>query len=304
MVDWAEVFTRPPVDAIVDGLLIPGRWTALVAPAKAGKSTLALHIAHTLARGIDPFTGVRRAPVTVLYIDGEMGELDVHERVVALDLTPTDLVRLHYTDRPPKGDTAPGGIAVESTVRALGVEVVILDGLNALISGAENDDLPWRNLYELTIAPLKSAGCAVLSSDNTGHVETHRGRGSSVKLDKADAVTEVKRTDSGVRLLTPRPRCAAYAREIVLAIDGAEGDRPITYRHALHSWPDGTHTAVALLDRLGVPRNAGRPAALAALKAAGEGVRTEVLAAAIRYRKSAGTPPGTPPPEQLEGTAE
>src|SRR6185436_2586738 len=148
LIDWATAFNRPPVDAIVEGLVFPGRWTALVAPAKLGKSTLGLHIAHTLARGIDPFQGSPQTAVDILYLDGEMGEADILERLTALDLTPCDLARLHYTDLFPKGDTIQGGAAIVSTAINLGAQVVVLDGLNAFATGAEKDDSPWRNLFE------------------------------------------------------------------------------------------------------------------------------------------------------------
>lgn len=302
LTDWAQAFNRPPTEAILDGLLIPGRWTALVAPAKAGKSTLALHIAQCLARGVEPFSGGRRDPVSVLYLDGEMGELDVIERLVALELDPAELGRLHYSDMPPKCDVVPGAVAVEQAVKSLGATVVILDGLNAFVTGAEKDDVTWRELYRNLIATLKRAGCAVMSSDNTGKDATLSARGSSVKLDKADAIVEVKRTDDGVKLKTTHRRSSAFLSEWSLAMVGVEGDEPINYRHALQSWPAGTREVVDLLDRLGVPLSAGRPAARAALAAAGESVRNEPLAAAIRYRKSAGTVPGTVNPGQSAGT--
>jgi RecA-family ATPase len=257
LTSWADAFNRPPVDAVVDGLLIPGRWTALVAPAKAGKSTLALHIAHCLARGLEPFTGATQVPVPVLYVDGEMGELDVVERLRALDQTPADLELLHYSDLPPKGDTMPGGLALTSAAQHLGAVVVILDGLNAFISGAEKDDVPWRALYEHTIAPLKRAGCAVLSSDNTGKDPTLSARGSSVKLDKADAIMEVKRTEAGVKVSTTHQRSAAFHRDFMLAMSGLDGVEPISYCHCVSSWPTGTQAAVTVLDDLGLPENDG-----------------------------------------------
>ena len=293
LTDWAAAFARPPVEAVVDGLLFPGRWTGFVAPAKAGKSTLALHIAHRLARGLEPFSAGHRPPEAVLYLDGEMGEIDVVERLDAADLRPADLGLLAYSDLPPKGDTVQGGAAIVSTAHRLGASVVVLDGINAFVSGAEKDDGPWRALYEHTIGPLKRAGVAVLTSDNTGKDVTLSARGSSVKLDKADGVVLVKRTDDGVRLTTTHARTSSYVRELTLNVTGTDGTAPISFTVSPFAWPAGTLDAVALLDSLGVPATAGRPACLAALKVAGEGVRTEVLAAAIRWRKGSGTPPGT-----------
>jgi hypothetical protein len=286
LVDWATAFDRPPIDAVIDGLVFPGRWTAFVAPAKQGKSTLVLHIAHRLACGLDPFNDSITPPVDVLYLDGEMGELDVVERFTALDLKPTDLSHFHYADGFPKGDTVQGGAAIVSTAKALKVGVVILDGLNAFITGAEKDDTPWRNLFEQTIAPLKRAGIAVLATDNTGKDVTLSARGSSVKLDKADAVVMLKRTDNGVGLRTTHQRSAGYAQHLDLAMAGLAGDEPISYHYTATAWAAGTMDAVKLLDHLGIPAADGRDKARAALKSAGHTMRNDVLASAIRYRKA------------------
>ncbi len=285
LVDWASAFNRPPVDAVVDGYVFPGRWTALVAPAKTGKSTLAMHIGIKLSQGIDPFHGSTQEPIDVLYLDGEMGELDVVERLQALDLTPADLARFHYTDILPKGDTLQGGAAIVSTALGLGAGLVIMDGLNAFVTGAEKDDTPWRNLFDHTIAPLKRASLPVLSSDNTGKDTTLSARGSSVKLDKADAIIELKRTDNGLTLTTTHQRSSQYTRRLDLNIDGLDESQPINYRPAHGAWPAGTARLAAELDRLGVPTKAGRDQARQALKAAGATAPNVVLSAAIRYRK-------------------
>jgi RecA-family ATPase len=286
LIDWATAFNRPPVDAIIEGLVFPGRWTAEVAPAKLGKSTLQLHIAHCLARGIDPFHGTPRPPIDVLYLDGEMGEGDILERLAALELAPADLPHLHYTDMFPKGDTVQGGAAIVSTAINLCIKVVILDGLNAFITGAEKDDTPWRNLFEQTIAPLKRAGVAIVSSDNTGKDLTLSARGSSAKLDKADAIVMLKRTDDGVNLTTTHQRTSGYLRTLDLAVVGLDGDEPISFRQIQGSWPAGTHDIVALLDSLAVPLDEGRQKVRSTLAAAGHKVRNDVLSAAIRYRKT------------------
>ena len=288
LIDWVTAFNRPPVDAIVEGLVFPGRWTALVAPAKLGKSTLGLHIAHSLARGYDPFHGNPQPPIDVLYLDGEMGEGDILERLTSLELTPTDLPHLHYTDMFPKGDTVQGGTAIVSTAINLGCKVVFLDGLNAFITGAEKDDTPWRNLFEQTVAPLKRAGVAVASSDNTGKDVTLSARGSSAKLDKADAIVMLKRTDDGINLTTTHQRMSGYARSLDLAMTGLDGEEPINYRQIIGAWPAGTREAVAILDSLAIPVDDGRAKVRSALKTAGHKMRNDVLSAAIRYRKSQG----------------
>ncbi len=302
LTDWTQAFNREPVDALQDGLLFPGRWTALVAPAKTGKSTLALHIAHNLARGREPFTGTPGDPVAVLYLDGEMGVLDVIERLEALGLSPANLDRFHYTDQSVKGDTVQGGAAIVSTAKHLAVALVVLDGMNAFIGGAEKDDVPWRNLYEQTIAPLKRAGCSVLSTDNTGKDTSLSARGSSVKLDKADAIIELKRKDTGITLKTTHTRSTHYLRELHLAMIGADGSEPISYRETDHQWPAGTREVADLLDTLAVPLSYGRDRARAVLKASGWSGRDEVLSAALKWRKNVGNRSGNRSREQSSGT--
>lgn len=304
IVDWADAYNRPPAEAIVEGLVFPGRWTAFVAPAKTGKSTLVLHIAHRLSRGKSPFHSYQQEPVKVLYLDGEMGEPDTVERLQALELEPPDLTHLHYTDIFPKGDTVEGGTAIVATAQSLGAQIVVFDGLNAFITGAEKDDAPWRALFEHTIAPLKRAGMAIVSSDNTGKDVTLLARGSSAKLDKADAIVVLKRTDDGLNLDFKLTRTHGYHRSLDLVARGLDGNQPINFFETERSWPAGTKELAALLDQLGVPVEAGRDKARTALRAAGHRVRDTVLSAAIKHRKTCSAQVALEPREQFTGTGD
>lgn len=291
LIDWSALHDHG--DEIVDGLLLPGRWTAIAAKAKAGKTTLQMFVSVQVSEGLEPFDCVGRAPVTVLYVDGEMGRFDLEERIRDLGHRPADLERWHATDLPPRLDTLAGGMALVAAASQLGAEVVVIDGINGTVEGAEKDDTTWRAFFDHTIAPLKRAGVAVLTGDNLGKDEALGPRGSSVKVDKPDAVIQLKRTDNGVKLTTTHRRTSAYPLELHLVIEGTEGDQPVTFRRTATSWPNGTTEAVALLDSLGVDPALGRGKVRAALEAAGEDsvdpdqfrVRNDALAAAIRYRR-------------------
>ncbi|WP_116998448.1 DnaB-like helicase N-terminal domain-containing protein [Desertimonas flava] len=309
-VDWDALFSgvvdeRP----VVDEFAFRGRWTALAAKPKTGKSTLLMHVALACHRGEDPFEGGARRPLCVMVVDPEMGRLDVLERLCDLGLTPADLVGLHYTDIVPKLDTAVGAGLLLADVDRLGVDLLIIDGINGAVDGPENDDTTWRPFYDLTIAPLKRRGVAIVTTDNAGHGDEKRARGSSVKVDKPDAAVFVSRTDHGVKLTTTHRRTAAYAKEMTLVIRGADGSAPISYHRSASSWPAGTEAKARELDELDLPREASNRDARAALKAAGRQIGTsEVLAAALRYRRTGlthsgtvGTPTGTLSP-QLFGT--
>ncbi len=163
---------------------------------------------------------------------------------------------------------------------------MVIDGINGLVSGAEGDDTTWRSLYECTIRPLKSLRVAITSADNLGK-DTSKGlRGSSVKNDKPNAVMELSRTVSGVRLKTTHRRSAVFSKQqqfdAVLNDDG----EPIAFGHPAGGWPTNVIQLAAELDRLGLPPDTGRERARLAMTAAGVAAATDVLRAAISYRKS------------------
>ena len=282
-IDWSTI--DEPEDEIVPGLIIPGRWTSIAAPAKSGKTTLMLGISIEISEGRDPFDGHEIDPVTVLYVDAEMGRIDLKERINALGLDPAKLSRWHATDMPPKIDTIEGGNALQADAKRLGAAVVVIDGINGTVTGAEKDDTTWRAFFEHGIQPLKRAGIAVITGDNTGKEVALGPRGSSVKMDKADAILCLSRTDNGIKLETTHRRTAAYPLQASLAIDGVDGDKPITYRHTMTAWPDGTTQLVEQMDRLGVDPKLGRGKARIALAEAGIKTRDTTLAAALRYRR-------------------
>src|SRR5690606_28417167 len=112
----------------------------------------------------------------------------------------------------------------------------------------ENDSTPWRYLFDYTISPLKQRGVGTVTNDNLGKDKTLGPRGSSVKVDKADAVIQLSRTDNGVKLTTTHRRTAAFPAEQVLVMRGVDEAEPISYRHSESAWPAGTSQKAAELD--------------------------------------------------------
>lgn len=165
IVDWDELYARDDDadDVVIAGLAFRGRWTAIVAAAKEGKSTVLLGLA----------VGLARSGLNVLYLDAEMGRGDVLERVEEwMHLQPPDLVNLHYSDLPPKLNTVEGSAMLGKAVADIAPDIVVIDGLNGVVVGAEKDDTTWRDLYEYAIAPCKVRGIAVVSADNMGKDHT------------------------------------------------------------------------------------------------------------------------------------
>ena len=247
-----------------------------------------------LSEGRDPWSGEEREPIDVVYIDTEMGRTDIEQRLDDCGHDPKQLERWHACEIPPRLDTPEGGRTVMASVVEHAAGLVIVDGLNGIVSGAEKDDTPWRDLYEYTIRPLKIASVAVVSADNHGKDETLGPRGSSVKLDKADAIIRITRTEGGVTLTATHRRTTDYHEHIDLDVAGLDGSVPVRYRrHGGTVWPDGTKRVVALLDELGVPLDMGRPSVRRVLREAAERdgdtehyrVRNDVLGAAMKWRR-------------------
>ena len=301
LIDWTTVHDIP--ESIIDGFAIPGRWTAIAAKPKAGKSTLLVYVTVEVSLGRDPWTGDQLAePVRVLYLDGEMGRLDLEQRVQDCGHEPDKLTHWHACDLLPKLDTIEGAARLLSTVDALGVELIAIDGLNSVISGDENDNRGWLDLYEGCIAELKRRGVAVVTADNLGKDTTRGPRGHSVKMDKADAIVNLIRTDTGARLNTSHRRTAAYPESLDLNAEGVHDDDPRTVRYRRSSrpgWPAGTSEKAVELDQLGAPRSITKREARKLLEEHGRTAgRDVVLRAAIRYRQErppegSGSTPGS-----------
>jgi hypothetical protein len=292
LIDWADV--HDPGEDLVERLVLPGRWLQLVAGPKVGKSSLLVWLAIGLAEGHPIFDGVKVDPVEVLYLDGEMGRDLLEETITACGHDPLHLAHLHCSEELGHLNDRTDAGRLLALVDRLGARLVILDGLNGFLGpGAEeNSSDPWRALHELTVLPLKRRGVAVVSADNLGKDKARGARGSSAKIDKADAVVAITRTDAGLLIKATHRRGSGYLTELNLAGTGFDGSGSVTYRKTETGWPDGTAELVAILDRLGVPLNEGRPKVRARLKAIGEEARTETLAAAIRYRRQYPIRPG------------
>jgi hypothetical protein len=287
-IDWTVAYA--PVDDLVEGYVIPGRWTQNIGSAKDGKSSLTMWIAIELSEGRDPFDGTAVEPVSVIYGDGEMGRLDLEALIRSMGHDPVALLNLHCTTARPRLDTTTGAARLLWGVDRHAARLVVLDGLNGFVNpeASENLSETWRTIFDCTVLPLKERGAAILSNDNMGSDPSKGSRGSTAKNDKADGVVVVKRIDEGVRLTTPFPgRAGAYLDRLELKAEGFDGSKPIRYwREIFAGWPAGTQVAVQVLDRHKIPLDWGRNKAGQALRDAGETVSNDALAAAIRYRKT------------------
>jgi KaiC/GvpD/RAD55 family RecA-like ATPase len=212
LIDWYALYSREPRELESwdgDGLLIKGRHTALVAKGGDGKSLLAVDI---LARLVTQEDGPR-----VLYVDWEMGEDDVYKRALNLGYTPDQLQgRLEYAHLPiAEGlDTPDGAKTLLAAVKALDVQIVVLDTYSRAVVGEENDADTVRSLYKNFSLPLRAMGVDQFRLDHLGKEATKGARGSSAKNDDVDQVWQLVAAGRGVTLTLTKNRANSKIQEL------------------------------------------------------------------------------------------
>lgn len=298
-IDWPEFWRRErrEEDFLIAPLLPRRRSVAIYSPAGGGKSELSLYLAARLATGQRVLDQPAGEPLNVVYLDLEMTEDDLYDRLTDMGFGPeTDLSRLHYYLLPslPPLDTPDGGAAVLAIVMEHEASLLVIDTTARVISGKENDADTLRAFFLHTGLRLKAEGVTYLRLDHAGKDLTQGQRGTSAKNDDVDIVWELTQRAGGSRLKAQKRR-QSWIPEVV---DLVRLEDPLRYERAMESWPPGTYELSALLDRLNIPLDFGARKVRPLVREDGWKGRNEWLAAAIRYRKQAaetsGTPSGTP----------
>lgn len=284
--DWEALWADTGVmEWLCEPIVPAGRLVALYSPPGVGKSLLALELAVAISRGTHAL-GVKCKRTTVLYLDYEMVDLDVRDRLISMGLEPADLDNLRYQpfcDLPPL-NTVAGGQALLAMALDRGAGLVVIDTISRAIVGEENDASTWLALYRCTLAPLKAAGIAVLRLDHTGKDEERGMRGSSAKIGDVDLIWRLEEIAKGDAYLLKCDKQRIRIRETLINIE--RRNDPLAHHVDMRSVTEVRKDAVLkALDDAGLPIEAGRVQARAALKAAGIKIRESTLADLIKARQ-------------------
>jgi len=275
LVDWNKFWHQDHADEewLAYPIIPKGRAIALYAPAKAGKSTIVLAVAAAAATGRRVLGQRRAEQVDVLYLDYEMTEADLLERLGELGYGPDDdLSRLHYALLPslPPLDTREGANAILGLVDKTGAQLAIIDTFGRAVEGDEDSADTVRAFYRHTGLALKAKGVTYLRTDHSGKDTSKGQRGSSAKNDDVDLVWRLTRTDTkegeGVRLERTHSRISWVPQEVkiqrLITDDGYsyEIDRDAA------TYPDGTAQNMELLKAAGVVAGDSQNHAVALMK--------------------------------------
>ena len=302
LVDWKTFWTQEHIveDWIAKPLIARARQTALFAGAKTGKSWLTLNVVAALATGKPILGHPPQTQVHCLYLDYEMVEADLYERLEQFGYTEDDdLSHLHYALIPslPPLNTAEGASAMMRLCELTKAEVVVIDTTGRAIEGEENSADSYREFARTTGLALKRAGIACVRTDHAGKDggKKHGQRGSSAKNDDVDIVYRLDKTDDGLMLVRTHTRISWVPDKVDLIVEDIDDITTIRQRtRTTKGWTTQEIDLAKHLDTLGIPKNAGVNETQRIAKELGAKLgRKSVLSRAIQCRQ-------LPSPDPLE----
>lgn len=297
-VDWSTFWSDDVGEHewLIEGFWPAGRAVLLHAPAKTGKSLFALYCAVELALGVRLDSGEQFRPpggeqFPVLYVDYEMTDADLRERLGEFGIGPThDLSNLYYTLLTSEFgslDTPGGASLFLAEVDRIKPAVVILDTFGRAVDGDENDADTVRHFFANTGRPLRQRGISYLRVDHTGKDSSKGARGSSAKNDDVDLIWSMQQTSEGFQVRSKSrvswvPPVANWSRHVTA--DRIFYSRSVEMAELVAD--EQTTAKVYELEQLGIDWTWGRDAVVKELIARGHKPgRLTVLSAAIKYRR-------------------
>lgn len=224
----------PPQQYIVDNWLPVGGLISVFAARGVGKTWFALELALSVAKGKDFFDWPITKPRKVLYIDGEMSQSMLQERIRNLSngevpenlfILPVSLLRrdkmnlnIHQT----KTQQEINEILDAYKEQGKQPDLIILDNLSALGRGIDDNNNSDQENFLDWLLELRSLGYSVLTIDHEGKSSDKGSRGASRKEDFLDTVIRLKAKNED-----------ANGANFEISFTKIRGERPKPYRLAV-----------------------------------------------------------------------
>lgn len=284
-VNWAEFWdTERQEDGwLIDGVLAYGRGHSIYAGHKTGKSLVMLALLAELATS--------RLDTLTIYLDYEMGEDDLYERLSDMGYGPeSDLSRLRYALLPSLAplDTTVGAnelcalIAAEQSAHPALHIALVIDTTSRAFQGPENDADTTRNFYRCTGLRLKQMGLTWARLDHAGkNGEIVGARGSSAKGDDVDLVWKLTATKARYTLHREASRMPWVPENTILT----RLDNPLRFQVDKSPLPEGTLELCLTMDQLGIEATASVRESAKLLRAGGIKAMNTTISAAVKARK-------------------
>ena len=302
LVNWHEFFTKERLDPewLVEGLWPFGRHISIGSKAGQGKSELIQYVVSRLALGIDPWSGQERDPLRVIYLDMEMAEEDLYQRMTDFGYSVEHAQALQsnllYAVLPviPALNSQRGLGFVERLCDRYQPDVFIIDTFMKTLAGDENDAATVQEFTRLTGMLLKSRQIASGRADHYGKDPDKGNRGTSAKDDDVDVAWRLVRPQgSYTSKLTATKRRQGFVPERLSIERYHTAERGVYFipqDSVIANVPDeGEHDLIAVMDLLDIPLAWGRDRIRRRMIEGGyEPGDNSILAEAIRLRKVRG----------------
>ena len=294
LVDWKTFWSleHATEEWLAKPLIAKGRQTALFAGAKTGKSWLTLNVTAALATGKPILGQPAQPPIHVLYLDYEMIESDLYERLEQFGYTEDDdLSHLHYALIPnlPPLNTTEGASAIMKLVELTKAEVVVIDTTGRAIDGEENSADSYREFARTTGLSLKRSNIACIRTDHAGKDggKKQGQRGSSAKNDDVDIVYRLDKSDDGLTLKRTHTRISWVPETVSLVVEDFDDIISIRLRSKeQRGWTVKEIAIANRLDELGFPQDIGVNEVIRQLKDQGISLgHKSAIGRAIQCRK-------------------
>uniref|UniRef100_A0A6M3IPG1 Putative ATPase domain containing protein n=2 Tax=viral metagenome TaxID=1070528 RepID=A0A6M3IPG1_9ZZZZ len=178
---------------------LPKQGKSLIyAPAKAGKSTLAVQIARCIGIG-EPLLGFPTEQGKVLYIQCELGTKVLQDRMRSTHQSYDNVfVGTSFTL---KVDRQTGQTQLKRALEAVEPDVLIIDPIYKVISGDENDSSDMRVVCDFVDSIIEAFECSVILFGHPGKELSRGNRGSVIMEDWVDSCVEMKKLPSDDHIL-------------------------------------------------------------------------------------------------------
>jgi hypothetical protein len=207
LADWLAR-DLPPVDPLLGHWLTTTSRVLLPAPTGLGKSMFAIALGMRVAAGFPFLRWEERRQCNVLYIDGEMSNRLLKQRLAdeaqRLGIVPAGFHALSHEDVENFAplNTPEGQNLIEAAIAKIGkVELIIFDNIMSLIAGDMKEEEGWRQTIPFQHA-LTKRKIGQLWLHHTGHDET-RSYGTKTREWQMDTVLfgeRVERSDTDVSM--------------------------------------------------------------------------------------------------------
>jgi len=272
-VSWADVAdTSPEVAWLTEGVAFRGGLTILSGPGGAGKSYLALTLAHAVATGthwLGHFPTEGRGPA--LYVDAERGRRLMARRLREVERAAGRPLGVDFIFRPPKLDAA----FLRAQVRERKPALVVLDSLSRLLpEGADENSNPAMTA---ALEPVR----LIAEEFSTALLVLHHDRKPQAFADNSGAARV--RGASAIVNLADIVVCASQDPEGRVLVQTAKtwfGDPLPAFAARFMADPDGGATALLYegdLETRAMKKDLARQIALGAL-APGQRTQRELIA--------------------------